>query len=323
MNKHTILFALVLLVGGLLCTRDRVLLLNRHAVYGALLAMAIWAPNLWWQLDNGVPALDMSEAIRERNGGALGGLPDFALETVALWAVFGLVIAWWGGRWLLRDAEGRRFRALAVGAVLVVPLVALSGGKSYYAAPLALLLVPAATVAIEADASRRRSFLTIVIVGGAIGSLAALPLLPADRLDALAEVQKEYGEMIGWQDLAAQVGAVHAGLAPEERARAVIFTSDYGEAGALELYGPDHGLPPVYSGHNSYADWAVPADDAGPAIVVGIPPERLPWCVDPEQVATVTNDVGIDNDEAGEPIVVCHQLTDTWSNLWPSLEHVN
>lgn len=323
LNKHTILFALVMVVGGLLCTDDRRLLACREAAVGGAIAALLWLPNVVWQLTHGLPALEMSAAIRADNGGVLGGLPDFVLESLALWAFVAVLLAWWGWRWLLRDPRGRTWRALGIGAALVVPLVALSGGKAYYAAPIALILLPAACVSVDDDRSRRRG-LTWLLVLSTLPSLAfSLPLLPSDRLDAVTPLNKEYAEMVGWPDLADQVRAVYDGLPPDERARAVIFTGNYGEAGALQLYGPERGLPAVYSGHNSYADWGVPPDDATTVIVVGLAPEDLDWCRVVEPIATITNRAGIDNDESGRPISICRGLTADWDTLWPTLRHVN
>src|SRR5206468_12657301 len=44
-------------------------------------------------------------------------------------------------------------------------------------------------------------------------------------------------------------------LSPDEQARCAIFTSNYGEAGAIDLLGPKYGLPKAVSGHNSYYLW--------------------------------------------------------------------
>ena len=135
-------------------------------------------------------------------------------------------------------------------------------------------------------------------------------------------MNKEFAEMVGWEDLADQTAAVYQALPADEQATAVIFTANYGEAGALELYGRERGLPRVYSGHNSYADWGRPPDNALPVIIIGIRQESLGWCTDLEPAGVISNAQGIDNGEAGRPIFVCRGLTDTWSQLWPALEHV-
>lgn len=322
LNKHTVLFALVMIVGGLLCTSDRTLLANRHAVIGAGLALALWLPNIVWQLTNGLPVFAMSASIRENNGGVLGSLAGFVFDTAGLWAFAALLLAWWGWRWLLRSPDGRPWRALGIGSALVVPVIALGGGKAYYAAPIALLLVPAACVAVEPSAGQRRGLATVLVLSSLPSLVFTLPLLPADRLDAVTPVNKEFSEMVGWTDLADQVAAVYRGLPPDEQSHAVIFTGDYGEAGSLDLYGPARGLPRVYSGHNSYADWGPPSDGSDVVIVVGIDPAYLTWCTDVEPVASITNSAGIENGEQGQSLSVCRSMNTAWSALWPTLRWV-
>jgi hypothetical protein len=323
LNKHTIGFAVVLLCGGLLLTAGRDLLWRWQAFAGGAIALLLWVPHLWWQIDHDVPAIEFASSVSEDNGGAIGGLPDFVLELGALWAFVGLVVAWWGLRWLLRADDGRPWRALGIGVLLVVPLVALAGGKSYYVAPLAYVLVPAACVAVQANHGERRRLVGLVVAAGLFSAPITLPLLPASDLDIIADVNKEFGEMVGWDELPAQVAEVYDTLPPDEKASAIIFTGDYSEAGVLDLYRDDLALPPVYSGHNSWAYWGPPPGRAEPVIVVGIDESQLDWCADLERAGTVTNEAGLVNEEAGDPIWVCRGLTANWSTLWPDRAHID
>jgi hypothetical protein len=56
------------------------------------------------------------------------------------------------------------------------------------------------------------------------------------------------------------VDSVYLALAPEERRDAAIISTNYGEAGALELYGPELGLPRVFATHKSFHSWGPPPD---------------------------------------------------------------
>ena len=96
--------------------------------------------------------------------------------------------------------------------------------------------------------------------------MIALPVLPVGALGPVLAVNPEQGEQVGWRELTASVAQAWAQAGPD----AVIFTRNYGQAGAVERYGPEYGLPQPYSGHMSYGDWGPPPDSAdGPVVVVG------------------------------------------------------
>ncbi len=76
-------------------------------------------------------------------------------------------------------------------------------------------------------------------------------------------------------------------LPPEERQRAVVLATNYGEAGAIDFLGRARGLPPAVSGHNSYWLWR-PSDLDGPVIALRRPREELErWFELVERVDTV------------------------------------
>jgi hypothetical protein len=56
-------------------------------------------------------------------------------------------------------------------------------------------------------------------------------------------------------------------LPASDRAKACVFGQNYGEAGAIEYFGRELGLPPVLSGHNSYWLWG-PGSCTGEVLVV-------------------------------------------------------
>jgi hypothetical protein len=101
---------------------------------------------------------------------------------------------------------------------------------------------------------------------------------------------------------------------------AVIFASNYGEAGAVDRYGPALGLPHAYSGHNAYGYWGYPPGSIGPVVTIGFDPAGLrPHFRDCRLVARIQNSAGVDNDEDGEPVAVCRGPRRPWALEWPSL----
>ena len=114
-------------------------------------------------------------------------------------------------------------------------------------------------------------------------------------------------------------------LPPAERAGAVVFTGNYGEAGAIARYGPALGVPRAYSGHNAFWRFGRPPDGAGPIIVVGYDSLRalqgsFSGC---RLAARIDNGVALDNEEQGGPVWLCAATVEPWSTLWPRLRHLD
>lgn len=116
---------------------------------------------------------------------------------------------------------------------------------------------------------------------------------------------------------------MHRGLPPDEQHRAVILTDNYGEAGALEQARSRLGLPPVFSGHNGFADWGSPPDGATPTIAVGqdrATLDELFASVTP--AARIDNGLGLDTAEQDRTVWVCREQRRLWSHQWPQVRAI-
>ena len=109
-------------------------------------------------------------------------------------------------------------------------------------------------------------------------------------------------------------------LPPSERAHLAVFTSNYGEAGAVHWYGPALGLPSAYSGHSTFWLWGPPPETGHDCAAGRAGRDVLRWCSSSAVVATVSNPVHVHNDEYGAPITVC-RLAVPWSAIWPAVRH--
>ena len=111
-------------------------------------------------------------------------------------------------------------------------------------------------------------------------------------------------------------------LPPDQAARAVIITANYGEAGALDRFGADYTLPPVFSGHNELWFRGQPPDDADVVIAVGFSVASLEGDFDSCRFAVqLDNGVDIPNEEQQRSVLVCRGPTRAWDDLWPTLQH--
>jgi hypothetical protein len=303
--KWTTLYLVAGLAAGLLSGRDRRVLWSPWAPVGAVVALALWAPNLAWQAAHDWPQLEMGESIRDY-GEALLTAP---YQLVLLGAV-SVLLAIPGLVWLARGP----FHALAVAFGVIVVLVTATGGKPYYAGVFGPVLVAAGAVAREGSARRIG---VAVVATGVLSAPFAMPLLPVSTADTVRVANREIGEIIGWPELVDAVAAVH-----RDHPGAAIFTANYAEAGAIELLGPAEGLPQPVSGHNSYWWWGHPPGRSEVTIAVGVARPVLDrMFADVRLAATFRSPAGVSNEEDGAPIWVCTGQRADWADLWPALRH--
>ena len=326
-NKQTALVLGVGLAGGLLLARRWDVLRTPWLWAGGLLAALTWAPNVIWQASNGWPQLEMARAISERIGDERAMVvPELILLAGPL--LFPVLFA---GLWrLTRDADSKPWRALPAAFLISLALVIVSGGKSYYAAAYFGPLIAAGAISTDAWLARGRqhlrgfAFAGAAVVSGLLMVVLTLPVLPPPILadTPIPELYAETAEQVGWPELVAEVERATGTLSDEERAAAVIFTANYGEAGAVELLGGD--LPPVYSGHNGYGFWGPPPEEAVNTVVIGHwdtdALDRFGTCASP---GTVDNGIGLENQEQGAGVWVCRDRATPWQALWPELRHLD
>ena len=67
-----------------------------------------------------------------------------------------------------------------------------------------------------------------------------------------------FADQFGWPEMVREVAEIYNSLPPEERAKTGIWTGNYGEAGAINLFGPKYGLPTAYSRHQNHWYWGPP-----------------------------------------------------------------
>ncbi len=322
-TKYTVLALGAALVAGVLATPLRRHLLTPWPWLGALVALLLWAPNLAWQVAHGWPSLAFVVRHPQTQTSDFSP-PVFLAQQLAL--VGPLALPLWLAGWyrLLRQPEARALGVTAAAAFLVF----LVSGKSYYAGPLYPLLLAAGAVWLEAFTRRRSAWLRpAAIVALTLNAVVTLPLViplvpPAQlhryHLDA---IRKDFADTVGWPELADQVAAVYDALPPDERAHATILAGNYGEAGALDVYGPARGLPAPVSPHLTYAMWKPAHVDDATVVVVGLPRDVIErYFADVEPARTITMPYGLQNEELGRSILVARHPFVPLDQAWPDLQ---
>ncbi|MDX6677348.1 MAG: hypothetical protein QOE31_1400 [Solirubrobacteraceae bacterium] len=327
LNKPLPAFLAAGLLAGVVIAGPRRLLRNRYVWAGGAIALVIWAPWIAWQAGHGWPQLDVSRSVaagQSTSSEAWWAIVPFQLLLVSpplapVW-IAGLVR-------LFRDRALRDVRFVAWAWLVLACVFMATGGKPYYLAGLLPVLIAAGAAPVDGwvRGGRRRvrqGLLVAAIASSAAVSLViALPVLSLERLGPVLAVNEDVGETIGWPQLAQTVAGVMHGL--PDAARAVILTQNYGEAGAIDRYGPALGLPHAYSGHNAYGDWGPPPDRSTPVIVVGLQPRAIAAHLRGCRIAARIDDhAAIDNEEQGRTVAICRAPRHPWSREWPLLRHL-
>lgn len=338
MNKETIAFLFLGLALGFVLTGQGRWLRSPWLWAGVGVALLLWSPNLAWQARHGWPTIEMSRNLRREHSGLGYSLTFVPIQLLlpGWWAA----PVWMAGLWALwRERRFRPYRAFAVAyAALFVLIGVFIGDRPYYFAALYGLLFGAGAIVTgevvaggrrflsERPPARRRIWRSAraasawLAVLGILNLPLSLPILPARALHTvpLQDINYNLGETVGWQELVAEVGRAYDSLAPAERASAVIVTANYGEAGAIDRYGPAIGLPGAFSGHNSYWWWGPPTPSIGVAILVGFdePGELTPYFRRLSLAGRVSNSQGVANDEEGAPIWIGREQRSPWPAIW-------
>jgi 4-amino-4-deoxy-L-arabinose transferase-like glycosyltransferase len=333
LTKYTMAFLAAGLVVGVLLTDTRRHLMSRWLWIGALVAGLIFLPNLLWQAQHDFVSLEFLAAIHERDV-RLGRTDGLILEQFVVCVSPLTVPLWIVGLWFyLGSREGRRYRLF--GWLYVVPFVLLvaTQGRSYYLAPAYPMLLAAGAVTVERWLpSLRPLWAGLVRVGTAVAlALAGVlgiglftPVAPVGSglWNVTAGLHDNFVEQIGWPELVETVAAIYATIPPDERPATAILAGNYGEAGAVNLYGPELGLPPAISGVNSY--WARGYGEPPPRtlIVLGFRLDAAEHLFERcETAGRVTNRFGVKNEETREhpEIFVCRGTRRPWPEIWAEL----
>ncbi len=322
LNKYTTAFWLLGAVGGLLLTPQRRLLASRWALMGGVVAAALVAPNVAWQVQHHWASLEFARRLRAENGPS--DVIQFVPLQLGMMTLAGTVV-WTAGLWALARRDGwKRERWLAIGYVVCFVVLFALSGKAYYLGSWYLPLVAAGAVVVERSWSRRagRVLAGAVVVTGLVSAPMFTPLLPEGVAVSIGldNANKDLGGMMGWPRVLRQVASAVDELTPAERHGAVILTATYSVAGAVNLWGGRYGLPPAISGHNTYWWWGHPAGYSPAVVTVGLSPTLLStfW----RQVTPVahlgSSGGAIDPEQRGAVVAICTGQLEPWAAMWPA-----
>lgn len=334
LTKYTILVLAAGLALAVLATPMRRWLRSPWLWAAAGLALVMFLPNLIWQARNEWIAFEFTGTIHERDI-EWGRTQEFLPNQLFVNASPALVPVWIGGLiWMLFAQKGK-WRTFGLVWVAVIAILIAVQGRDYYAAGVYPLVLAGGAVAWEGWIIAMRPVwrkvtvgvtALLVVVGAAFGIAIALPVAPVHSAlwDVAADVHDVFVEQLNWPELVEAVAEVYNGLPAEERARTGIYAGNYGEAGALNIYGPRFGLPPAISTINSYWLWGPGEIPPEQVIVLGMWVEWTePMFSGCRIVAPIPNPLGIENEETSDyqGILLCSGIKYPWAEMWPELRH--
>ena len=100
-----------------------------------------------------------------------------------------------------------------------------------------------------------------------------------------------------------------------------MLTGNYGEAGAIDFFGAQHGLPKAISGHNSYYLWGPRGCSGETVLSVGVPRERLMQVFGRIERADTVRCRYCMPDENDLPVYVLRDPKLPFEEAWPRFKH--
>lgn len=286
--KYSIVFFAAGLLIGLALTPHRRVFASKWFWLGCCAALLIFLPHLIWLVRHHFPFLEYEHNVRMSSRDVRRGPIAFLLDQAAILNPVTALLWLPGLFWILFTRAGSRYRILAwTFLVVLVSLLAMKG-KNYYVSPVYPMMMAAGAVAFTQfvrHAWLRGGYLVLLAASGALLAPLCLPLLsPPTYLRyqhalRIAPIQAEnqptgplpqyFADEFGWENMVRRTAAVYWSLSPAERARTAIFANNWGEASAIDYFGPRYGLPPAISNHNSYWFWGPHHYDGSTVIVLG------------------------------------------------------
>jgi hypothetical protein len=241
--------------------------------------------------------------------------------------------------YLLFHSDGKRYRVLGVAYLFFLAIMMALHGKDYYLAPVYPMLFAAGAACWEKVANVHPSltWLKFAVPGviTALGLVAipiVLPVLPVEKIIPYREalglkmsrtetsmvgpLPQYFGDEFGWEEMVQTVAGVYNALPPDERAKTAILAGNYGEAGAIDFFGPKYGLPASISAHQNYYLWGYRDYDGSNLIMLEWKLEDAQyWCRNVEVGPAIAPQWGMGWEHY--TILVCHGLKKPMSEAWP------
>jgi hypothetical protein len=288
LNKISVLFLGCGIFAGLLLTNPKSLT-TRWPYLAGVIAFIIFLPYIFWNMANDYAHL---EFIHNASAGKYAGRSrlDFIKEQILFLNPISLPL-WLAGLFaLLFYKPLQPYRILGwIYVTAFTILVINSTSKGEYLTPAYAMLFAGAGIWMEQTFNSvavrwiKYVYPPLIVMMGSVLIPMVLPVLPVERYvqyaealgfkpassenKKLSELPQFYADMFGWEEKARDVAKVYNALPPEDKARACIFSNNYGRCGAIDFFGQQYGLPKSMGEHNNYWLWG-PGSCNGEVIII-------------------------------------------------------
>ena len=342
LNKYGIVFWLSGLALGVCLTPLRQSLRHRWFWFGCVLAAAIALPNFLWQYHHQFPFLQLMHNVRAHGRDiSLAPLPFLCAQAQMLGFVAALLVP--AALLFFFSRQGRIFRALGWSYLVFLTEMMTLHGKMYYLAPVYPMLFAAGAVWVESVTELKRWVWVKPVLAMAIVAASGiyiptiLPILSVPHFlsyeHAMGIEQQKlenqpqgvlpqiYADMFGWEQIAQRVAAYYNTLSPEEQQKTAIFANNYGDAGAIDFFGPKYGLPKAIGNHQNYWIWG-PREYTGESLIVlGDENERNMQTKCASYSIIGNTNYPLSRPDEWLPIYHCRGFKWNLQEIWPQMKH--
>jgi len=344
LTKISILFLGFGLVVALLATKSRKYFLSRHIWLGGMIAFLLFSPYLLWQLKEGLPALEYYTAYASGKTAAVTPA-EFIKNQAVVMNPLAFPIWLTGLGYFIFSKKGKTFRVFGYAYLVILILCIYLQVKFYLPAPFYTVLFAGGAVSIERLAERRRFRwlrkvpAVLILLLGLASVPFVRPVLPVEILmkysgrgvymgvkgerHRLGRLHQHFADRFGWEVMAKNIGRVYHTLSKEEQAKACVLTGNYGQAGAVWLFGQAHHLPKPICGHLQYYLWGPKGYSGQVVIAIGIDEHTLKDHFKSVQLLYTHVCLLALRYERYLGIYVCKEPKKPLEDMWPEFKHMD
>lgn len=296
LTKITILFLAFGLLSAMMMTKERKSFLSWQLWAGAVLAILIFSPYIIWQIKEGLPALEYYGSYASSKTWP-STPPEFVKNQIVTMNLFAFPVWLLGIYYFIFNETGKRYRVFGYAYFVVLIICIVLKVKFFLPAPFYTVLFAGGAVWIEGFAEKRnisrlkRAPAVAIFLIGLVQVPFARAVIPVEQFvkytgrsvwegirgerHDLGRLPQHFHDRFGWDVMAQSVAVAYNKLSEQDKAKACVLMGNYGEAGAIWVYGEQYGLPKPISGHLQYYFWGPRGHSGEVTISMGIDMESL------------------------------------------------